>query len=137
MKLGKPGNKPTDAGSALPLFIFGSVLLILLALCLASASQLLQQQRRLNCMSDALALDLAASGFAIGEQSNQSTLRNLANTDARVLYPPETKLGTAWVSDVGSPAANEASVRVCQQVALVWSAVAPSTVCASSSAGYR
>jgi hypothetical protein len=48
-----------DGGSIAPLAILGVLVSLVLALVVLSADQLFQQQRNLNSVSDALALDLA------------------------------------------------------------------------------
>ena len=48
-----------DEGSIAPLAILGVLVSLVLALVVLSADQLFQQQRNLNSVSDALALDLA------------------------------------------------------------------------------
>lgn len=55
------GSITSDAGSALPLLIAGIMFLVLLGAALLGSLQLLEQQRRLNGLSDTVALDLTAT----------------------------------------------------------------------------
>jgi hypothetical protein len=76
----------TDAGSALPLLLGGALFLILLGGVLLGSLQLLEQQRRLNGVSDTLALDLTTR-LVEEPTSDVHSLTGFAQTDLSLIYP--------------------------------------------------
>lgn len=79
-------NRHTDAGSALPLMIAGVLFLILFGASLISSLQLLEQQRRLNGVSDTLALDLTQKHVA-SPTLEMMRLNAFASEDLVAIYP--------------------------------------------------
>lgn len=117
-------SKAGDRGSALPLFIFGCVTLLLLGAVLLRSGQLLEQQRRLSGVSDTIALSLEerAAGAQIGDEE----LASWAADDISLIYSGQAiEVDSAHSSHPG-----RVSVRVCQPS--LWT-----PVCAASSAETR
>jgi hypothetical protein len=84
--LRQPENNPTDAGSALPLLLAGLLFLVVFGAVLLGSLQLLEQQRRLNGISDTLALD-ATERLVQQPTSDSRTLSVYLGSDAKAIYP--------------------------------------------------
>jgi hypothetical protein len=109
----------------MPLFIFGVVFLLVSALVLLSASQLLEQQRRLNGMSDSLALQLAGQ---VGQ-------REISARTARVAMAVMYGEGDTQVDGLNVASSGRVSVRLCEPAKQLAAIFLPSGgVCSASAA---
>jgi hypothetical protein len=122
-----------DEGTAMPLFIFGMVFLICLAMVLIGSGQLLQAQRRVNGATDSIALNLVVKGLARGSGSDIGALENQVATDITDLYPARE----LSLHRVSSPAPGEVELSLCMPAVTIAAGFGPQRVCATSSAGVR
>ena len=119
-------RRHADGGSVLPLFIFGIALTLIAATAVVSATGLFAQQRRLNGVSDSVAL---ATGAALLAQPNLD-IGGYAREALSVLsgYPGQ------WV-DQAAVVDNRVVVRLCQSNQFYLAAVfSGGTICATSAA---
>jgi len=114
----------SDQGSALPIFLFGVIFLIVLSVGFLRAGQLLEAQRRVNAATDSVALDLAMR--LNGQTASEAQLTAWAIGDLGEMYGSENLA----IDAIRSPSPGRASVRLCQQVSAA-------RVCAQSSAEGR
>jgi len=131
-------NKPnhhTDAGSALPLMIAGVLFLILFGTSLIGSLQLLEQQRRLNGVSDTLALDLTQKHVA-SPTLDMMSLNSFASEDLVAIYPQRS----VQIVRVGVVSPRSVSVALCEPAKQTLASVlglAAKQVCVQSMAESR
>lgn len=115
-----------DRGSVLPLFLFGIALTLVAAASVVSATGLFAQQRRLNGVSDSVALATAA---AMATDPNL----DLGGYARKVLSVLNGSVGQ-WV-DRAEQVEDRVVVRLCQQNQFVIAAVfSGGQICATSAA---
>lgn len=117
-------NLKCDRGSALPIFLFGVIFLLLLAATCLRSGQLLEAQRRVNAATDSIALDLAMR--LNGQTATDAQLTAWAIGDIGEMYGSENLA----IDAIGSSAPGRASVRLCEHVSAA-------LVCAQSTAAGR
>ncbi|MFM7030680.1 MAG: hypothetical protein ACKOWK_06425 [Micrococcales bacterium] len=114
----------SDHGSALPIFLFGVIFLIVMSVVCLRAGQLLEAQRRINAATDSVALDLAMR--LNGQAASEAQLTSWAIADIGEMYGAEN----LEIDAIESSSPGRASVRLCQQVSA-------ERVCAQSTAEAR
>ena len=125
-------NQPTDAGSALPLMIAGVLFLILFGATLMGSVQLLEQQRRLNGVSDTLALDLTQEHVASPTRDARQ-LTAFAGEDLMAIYPERS----VQIGQIRVLSATSVAVTLCEEARPTLASVlgmAARQVCAQSRA---
>ncbi|MEY4067575.1 MAG: hypothetical protein RIQ44_787 [Actinomycetota bacterium] len=117
----------SDQGSALPLFLFGTALLVLGGLIAVTATSGLAQQRRLNGVADAVAL-------AAAEAQVRNPARDVSEFAAEALQILGSNRGE-WLVSAGVGAQNRVTVRLCQPNKFYLLPQGPGTeVCVASTA---
>ena len=128
-------NQATDAGSALPLMIAGVLFLILFGASLIGSVQLLEQQRRLNGVSDTLALDLTHEHVASPTRDSRQ-LTAFAGEDLMAIYPDRS----VQIGQIRVVSATSVAVAICERAKPTLASVLGMTakqVCAQSRAELR
>ena len=101
----------SDSGSIAPLAILGIMLTLSISLVQLSATTLFEQQRRLNSVSDALALDLADLALDM----KQNIDGQLATQELDILNQQSGDGAKSWVASFSKSGQNRVSVRLCQR----------------------
>ncbi|MEN9715031.1 MAG: hypothetical protein RJA35_498 [Actinomycetota bacterium] len=115
-----------DRGSALPLFLFGVAFLLAVSTLAVTASGYLLQQRRLNGITDSMALYLLAE-----TGSKKTPPADAVAAQLQVLYPNQ---GIS-IDQVKMPDADSSWVRLCQPNRMVISVLfSGATICVASAA---
>lgn len=127
-----PEKNSTDAGSALPLLLAGLLFLIVFGAVMLGSLQLLEQQRRLNGISDTLALD-ATQRLVQQPTSDTRTLSEYVGSDAKAIYPNHR----VTLEQVAVAKPNEVEVALCEPAQVTIASVlglSAKRVCATSRA---